>query len=155
MYETALRRKKTLASQKEYRNFQDFLLISLRLSKKVLEKSKFFKRKGKISAKNINSQNSQSYVQTSTSNIKQIVKIKKNFLGLSSKKIKEVYKVINKPRKDKPKINMIFKGLSKRQVLVPMSQADSTKLMVLSSKHVVNINKTLNDIKSNTMADFI
>ena len=50
---------------------------------------------------------------------------------------------------------MIFKGLSKRQVLVSMSQADSTKLMVLSSKHVVNINKTLNDIKSNTMADFI
>ena len=94
-------------------------------------------------------------MQTSTSNIKQIVKIKKNFLGLSSKKIKEVYKVINKPRKDKPKINMIFKGLSKRQVLVPMSQADSTKLMVLSSKHVVNINKTLNDIKSNTIADFI
>ena len=74
---------------------------------------------------------------------------------MSSKKIKEVYKVINKPRKDKPKINMIFKGLSKRQVLVPMSQADSTKLMVLSSKHVVNINKTLNDIKSNTIADFI
>lgn len=94
-------------------------------------------------------------MQKSTSNIKQIVKFKKNFLGLSSKKIKEVYKVINKPRKDKPKINMIFKRLSKRQVLVPMSQADSTKLMVLSSKHVVNINKTLNDIKSNTMADFI
>ena len=94
-------------------------------------------------------------MQKSTSNIKQIVKFKKNFLGLSSKKIKEVYKVINKPRKDKPKINMIFKRLSKRQVLVPMSQADSTKLMVLSSKHVVNINKTLNDIKSNTMAGFI
>ena len=94
-------------------------------------------------------------MQKYTSNIKQIVKFKKNFLGLSSKKIKEVYKVTNKPRKDKPKINMIFKRLSKRQVLVSMSQADSTKLMVLSSKHVVNINKTLNDIKSNTMADFI
>jgi len=50
---------------------------------------------------------------------------------------------------------MIFKGPSKRQVLVLMSQADSTKIMVLLSKHVVNINKTLNDIKSDTIADFI
>jgi len=94
-------------------------------------------------------------MQVSTFNIKQIVKIKKNFLGLSSKKIEEVYKVINKPRKDKPRINMIFKGPSRKQVLVPMSQANSTKFIVLSSKHMVNINRTLNDIKSNIMADFI
>ena len=43
----------------------------------------------------------------------------------------------------------------RRQVLVLMSLANSEKFMIMSSKHVVNINRVLKDIKSDTMANFI
>jgi len=36
-----------------------------------------------------------------------------------------------------------------------MSLANSEKFMIMSSKHVVNINRVLKDIKSDTMANFI
>ena len=49
--------------------------ISLRLSKKILEKLKFYKNKGKIDRKK---QKNQSYAQVSSSNVKEIMKIKEN-----------------------------------------------------------------------------
>lgn len=78
-----------------------------------------------------------------------------NFSNLSFKKIKEVYKVINKLRKEKPTINTTFKELLRKQVLVSMSLSNSTKFMILSYKHVENINRVLKNIKLNIMTDFI
>ena len=43
---------------------------------------------------------------------------------------------------------------SRRQVLVSMSSVNSSKFMILSNKHVSNINKVLKEIKSDIMADF-
>ena len=97
----------------------------------------------------------QLYAQTLFLNIKEIVKIKKNFLNLSTKKIKEFYKIIDKTRKERPKININFKSLSQRQVLVSINQFNSAKFIVLSNKHISNINRALKDIKSDTVADFI
>ena len=82
------------------------------------------------------------------SNIKDIVKIKKDFPNFSAKKIEEIYKVLSKPKKDKPRLNMIAKGLLKKQVLVPMSFNSLEKFIILFSKHITNINKVLKDIKS-------
>ena len=127
-------------------------LIPSKPSKKVLEKSKYFKEKNKMPTKNINTQSKQLYMQVFSANIKEIVKIKENFSNLLSKKI---YKVIKKLKKEKPSINMTSIGLLRRQVLVPMSQSNSSKFMVLSCKHIVNINRALKDIKSDTMANFI
>lgn len=107
--------------------------IPPRLSKKVLEKSKFYKGKGKTSESQNNIQNRCSYAQVFKSNIKYIVEIKDNFPNLSAKKIKEVYKVLNEPKKDKPRLNITIKGLSGRQVLVPMSLNNSEKFIMLSS----------------------
>jgi len=59
-------------------------------------------------------QSNQLYTQASKSNIKNIIKIKENFPNLSAKKIKEVYKILNKPKKEKPKLNITTKGLSKK-----------------------------------------
>ena len=89
------------------------------------------------------------------SNIKEILKIKENFPSLSTKKIKEIHKTINEPRKDKLKVNMTTKEPSRRQVLVPMSLINSSKFMVSSSHYIANINRALKDIKSNTLANFI
>ena len=62
------------------------------------------------------------------------MKIKDSFLNFSSKKVKEIYKVVNKKKnvKPKPKISIITKKSSQRQVLVLMSLENSKKFMVLS-----------------------
>jgi len=52
--------------------------IPSRPSKKVLEKSKFYQKKGKKSVEASNTKNRQSYVQVLSSNIKEILKIKEN-----------------------------------------------------------------------------
>ena len=58
-------------------------------------------------------------------------------------------------KSNKPRINMITKGSSKRQILVSMSLDNINKIMVLSNKYIVNINKALKKIRSEVMADFI
>ena len=57
----------------------------------------------------MNTYSSWSYIQILSVNIKEIVKIKNSFLNLLTRKIEEVQKVINKPKKDKPRFNMIIK----------------------------------------------
>ena len=74
--------------------------ISLKLSKKVLEKCKFYKKRVK-QAKVSKVLKKCSYTQASKSTINNIIKIKENFLNFLAKKIEEVYKVFNKPKKDK------------------------------------------------------
>jgi len=45
-----------------------------------------------------------------------------------------------------------MKGLSRKQIIVPIN---SIKFIVLSNKHVANINRELKNIKSDVMANFI
>ena len=120
-----------------------------RPSKEILVKSKFYKKK-KVGEKPKDTSKGHSYTQVSKNNIVEIVNIKNSFLNLLAKKIEEVYKVLNKP-----KLNMITKGSSRRQVIILMSLNNFQKFMLLSNKHVFNINRTLKDIKSDIMADFI
>ena len=126
--------------------------IPLRPSKKVLTMLKYHKDK---EIKQVITQNSQSYTQVSSANIKKIVKFKDMFPNLLTKKIKEVQKVIYEQKKDKPRFNMMMKDPLRRQVLVPMSSMNSNKFMALSSIHITNINWALKAIKLDTMADFI
>jgi len=86
-----------------------FSSIPPRLSKKVLNKSKFYKGKDKTGGSQNNAQNGCSYAQISKSNIKDIIKIKNNFSNLLTRKTEEVYKVLNESKKDKPRLNMITK----------------------------------------------
>jgi len=64
-------------------------LIPPRLSKKVLEKFKFYKEKDKASKSQSKVPKGCSYAQASKSTINDIVKIKDNFSNLSAKKIEE------------------------------------------------------------------
>jgi len=130
-------------------------LISPKPSKKVLERSKFYKGKDKTGESQNNAQNGCFYAQASKSNIKDIIKIKDNFPNLLAKKIEEVYKVLNEPKKDKLRLNIITKKLSRRQVLVLMSLNNAKKLITLFSKHVANINRVLKNIKLDVVANLI
>ena len=83
------------------------------------------------------------------------MKIKDKFLNLSSKKIEEIQKIINKLKTSKPRINMTIKYPSIRQVLVLMSSDNVTKIIALFNKHIANINRALKKIKSEVMTGFI
>ena len=74
-------------------------LIPLRLSKKVLEKFKFYKGKDKASESQSKVPKEYSYAQASKSTINDIVKIKDNFSNLSAKKIEEIHNILTKPKK--------------------------------------------------------
>jgi len=63
--------------------------------------------------------------------------------------------MLNKPKKDKPRLNIIIKDLLRKQIIIFMSLGNSNKFIVLSNEHVSNINKALKDIKSDVLADFI
>ena len=94
-------------------------------------------------------------MQVLSPNVKEILKIKNNFPNLSSKKIEEIYKTINELGKPKSHINMITKGLLCKQIIVPMSNDNLNKFMPFLSKYIVNINRALKNIKSDTIANFI
>ena len=130
--------------------------IPLRPSKKVLVKSKFYKEKDKASGIVLKkTSKKQSYIQIFKSNIEKVIKIKNNFPSLSSKKIKEIHKVINEPKKNKSRINMITKNPSRRQIIIPISIINSQKFMSHFNKHIFNINSILKNIKSDVIANFI
>jgi len=126
--------------------------LSPRLSKKVSERSKYHGKN--VPSKQRKLGNSKlSYIQVSSRNITNILKIKENFPELSIKQIKELNKsVFNNGGKPKPKIT---KGPSYKQVIVPIGNDNSKKFISSLDNHVTNLNHTLKNIKSETIVDFI
>ena len=130
--------------------------LSPRPSKKVLAKLKFH-------GKNTPSKNNKAaefgkplYTQVSSKNIGNIFKIKENFSKLSNKKIKEINKfTFGKINKPKPRINMMTRDSSCKQIIIPMSMDNINKFMSASSKHVSNFNQSLRNNKSDLSVDFI
>ena len=49
---------------------------------------------------------------------------------------------------------MTIKSLSRKQIIVSMSNDNKMKFMEKSSVHITNINRALKNIKSKVMADF-
>lgn len=96
-----------------------------------------------------------SYVQVSSSNVRDILKLKENFPKLSNKKIEEIHKTVNNLNIFKLHINMTTKGLLCKQIIVPIGSDNSKKFLSLSSKHVINLNHALKGIKSEVFVDFI
>lgn len=49
---------------------------------------------------------------------------------------------------------MTTKGLSYKQIIIPIESNNSTKFIESLSEHIANINYTLKGVKSNTFVDF-
>ena len=120
-------------------------------SKEILEKSKFFEKIYKTVEK-AKPNNKLSYAQVSSPKVSKILKIKENFPNLSMKKIKDINKIINIPSKPKPRINIMIKGLSRKQIIV--GNNNKTKFTASSSEHIANLNRVFKNIKSDVMANF-
>ena len=85
-----------------------------------------------------------------------MLKIKEMFLKLQNQKIDQVQKIINRGKsKPKPYINMTTKGLSCKQIIVPMNKEVANKYIKNTSNHISSINWALKVIKSSIVADFI
>ena len=50
---------------------------------------------------------------------------------------------------------MMTKGLSRKQVIIPMSNENKARFMKSSNKHIANLNRVLKNIKSDVMANFV
>jgi len=141
--------------------FVSFILspILAKSPKEVKEISKFFKKIEKPTTKKLYAQAStpKSHSSDKSSNIvMNTLKIKKIFPNLSNNKIDSIQKVINSSNdKAKLRLNMITKGPSCKQVIVPMSCNLGKRYIKDLSSYVININQALKSIKSNICTDFM
>ena len=54
-----------------------------------------------------------------------------------------------------PKINMITKDLSRKQIIISISNENKLRFMESSSDYIANINKVLKNVKFKVIANFI
>lgn len=114
--------------------------ILVGLSKKILKKLNFFNKKGKKAKELEKPTTSQSYTQVSVPNVSKILKLKKNFTSLLTKKIENIYKAINNSGKVRPKINMTTKEPLRKQIIIPISNNNKAKFITFLSTYITNIN---------------
>ena len=97
------------------------------------------------------------YAQTSkqASHTEEILKIRDVFPSLKASKIDNIQRNVKGGDNSKPCIKMTTKGLSRKQVIVPMNSDVIKRFMNESSNHVANLNRILKNIKINVMVDFI
>ena len=129
-------------------------LIPAKTPKKVNEIYKFFKAKAPVYTTD---RQDMSYTQASKdrSNTESILKIKKVFPTLKANNIDSIQQMINSNSKPKPHIYMTIKGLSRKQIIIPMNDANINNFMRESSTHITNMNRALKNIKMNIMVDFV
>ena len=130
--------------------------IPAKLLKEVKEISKYFKLTNPVTnnkAKNF----SYTLASKTISNTEEVLKIKETFPLLKAKNIDNIQKIINENNnpKLKPHLNLTMKGLSHKQVIVPMSSDNKKNFIDKSNAYVLNMNRALKNIKFNILVDFI
>jgi len=97
-----------------------------------------------------------SYTQAFKSNllyIEDIVRVKEAFPALSADKVGKVLKIKNsREGNKKPRINIMTRGLSRKEVIIPMAKHIAELIINSAHIHITNINKCL---KNSIIADFI
>ena len=113
-------------------------------AKEVNTISKFFLNKKLLNDKSKDRPKpNKSYAQTSkpTVSTAKVFKIKKMFSALSVEKINQVNNIVNGLSKPKPKIQMTTRGLSRKQVIIPMSKENIDSFIKNSLLHVTSMNR--------------
>ena len=104
-----------------------------------------------------NPSSGKSYAQASkpAANASKILKIKEMFPSLNAQKIDQVNNIVNEQTKTKPRIKMTTKGPSRKHITIPMSSDNISSFMKNSSLYVANINRSLQNAKTNVLVDYI
>ena len=82
-----------------------------------------------------------------------IIRGRSNFSSKVSSK--NIQKIINSKGKLKPKINMMTKVPSRKQIIISISNENKLRFIESSSDYIANINKVLKNVKFKVMANFI
>ena len=91
-----------------------------------------------------------SYAQVSKgeSNTKSVLKIKEAFPTLKANNINNIQQIIKGNSKPKPHINITTKGLSRKQIIIPMNNENKNNFIRESSTYITNMNRILKNIKT-------
>jgi len=82
--------------------------------------------------------------------------VKEVFLTLSADKVGKMLKAKNSGRgTKKPKINMMTRGQSRREVIISMTKTNAELIINSAHIHISNVNICLRNSKSDIFADFI
>ena len=134
--------------------------LSAKSKKEINSISKYFHLK-KNSVENNNqpskTNSGKSYAQASkpSVNTSEVLKIKEAFPSLNAQKIDQVNSIVNGQNKAKPRIKMTTKGPSRKHVIIPMNSDNVSSFMKNSSTHVANINRSLQNAKTDVLVDYI
>ena len=131
--------------------------IPAKSQKEVIHISKFFKNIKLIKPVNITFTKSYAQVlkQSYMNNTSEVIKIKDTFSVLNTQKVDQIHKIVNGSLKPKLQIQMTTKGLSRKQIIILMSNDNIIKFMKNSLLHIANINRSLKNAKSEVLVDFI
>ena len=84
-----------------------------------------------------------------------VIKIKETFPSLGTNKIDHINNIIKGNPKTKPYIQITTKSPSRKHIIISMSNENNMKFIKNTSLYVTNINKTLRNVKSEVLVDFI
>jgi len=91
-----------------------------------------------------------------SSSIGDVLRVKKVFPSLSADEVGKMLKAKNsRVGNKKSKINMMTRGPSKKEVIIPMAKSNAELIINSAYTHISNINKCLKNSKSDIVADFI
>ena len=96
-----------------------------------------------------------SYAQASkpSVNTSEVLKIKEAFPSLNAQKIDQVNNIVNGQNKAKPRIKITTKRPSRKHIIISSDNVSS--FMKNSSVHVANINRSLQNAKTDVLVDYI
>jgi len=98
------------------------------------------------------------YTQATTSsliNTRKVLEIKETFPNLQTNKIKKIQQIIKGDSKPEYKLNMMTKGLLRKQIIIHGNNDNRIKFVAKLSTHISNINKALKNLKLDIKADFV
>jgi len=90
-----------------------------------------------------------------SSNTKNILKIKEVFPTLKAKNIDNIQRMIKDNGKPKLYINMTTKGPFRKQVIVSINDINKKNFMEESNTYITNMNRVLKNIKMKVIVDFV
>ena len=128
--------------------------ILAKSQKEVNQISKYFKNI-KLAIVTKLSQKSYAYASKPTTSTAEVIKIKDTFLALDAKKIDQIQNIVKGGPKPKLHIQMMTKESSRKQVIILINSNNTVKFMKNSSLHIANINRSLRNMKSEVLVDFI
>ena len=94
--------------------------------------------------------------KSNTSKVNNILRVKEAFLSLLANEVNKILKVKNGSKgKKKPKLNMMTRGPSRKEVIIPMTKSNAELITKSVHKIIANINEHLKNSNSDVITNFI